>query len=495
MKQDTTISQALHPWRVAVIGGGFSGLSAAHRLIELCETAETPLELTLFDSASHSGGVVGTREIAGYRVELGADSFITNKPWAVDLCRRLGLEDRLIPTDAAFRRSLVLRKGKPVAVPDGFQLLTPVKIAPLLMSPVFTPWGKLRMACEYFLPRGGTGTDESLAHFVRRRFGQEALERLVQPLVGGIYTSDPEKLSLRATMARFLEMERDHRSLIRALRRQASQGGERESSSGARYGLFATLAGGISELVETLAARVNRSAHVRFGTRVVAIHPQPDSTGYRIEVAEPPPERGESKSYDAVLVAIPAYAASELVAPVAPQAARALSKIEYASTAIVVSGHQLKDIAHPLNAFGIVVPAIERRKILAVSFTSRKFPGRAPEGHVQLRTFVGGAMQPELMALSDEQLIELVRTELESILGVRGTPDFTIVARWNRAMPQYHVGHLDLIAEIEQDMARHPQLALAGNAYHGVGLPDCIHSGEQAAESVFAARRHAVPHV
>ncbi|MFN0056703.1 MAG: protoporphyrinogen oxidase [Planctomycetales bacterium] len=464
--------------RVAVIGGGVAGLAAIVRLHDLASSQERPLEMTLFEASPRLGGIVGTRSLAGYRVETGADSFITNKPWAVALCRRLGLEERLIPTDERYRRSLVLRRGTPVAVPDGFQLLAPVDVGAVLKSPIFSWRGKLRMALEYLLPRGGTDQpDESLAHFVRRRFGREALDRLVQPLVGGIYTSDPERLSLRATMPRFLEMEREHRSLIRALRRQA--GGE-PAASGARYGLFTTPRNGISELIDTLAALVSHVGTVRLDTPIARLT-RGDTASIVVE-----PVRGEPLAFDAVIVATPAYAAADLISPLSSAGAAPLRRIEYASTAIVVSGHRLSDVQHPLDAFGLVVPAIERRKILAVSFTSRKFPDRAPAGCVQLRTFVGGAMQPELMQLSDDQIVGIVRSELESILGVTWRPDFTLVARWNRSMPQYHVGHLELVAQIERELEALPRLALAGSAYHGVGLPDSIHSGELAAERVFA---------
>ncbi len=469
-------------WRVAVIGGGISGLAAAHRLRELCARDQRPLDLVLFEAGSRLGGVVGTRSIAGYRVELGADSFITNKPWGVDLCRRLGIEGRLVPTDVRYRRSLVLHKGRPVAVPEGFQLLAPVDVGAVLRSPLLSWPGKLRMAFEFFLPRGLSTADESLAAFVRRRFGRQALERLVQPLVGGIYTSDPEKLSLRATMPRFLEMEREHRSLIRALRRQSREKRDDSSASGARYGLFATLAGGVSELIDTLREKVERTAAMHFETEVQGLAPERDGRGF---VADLP--FGSKDSFDAVVLAIPAYRAGPAIASFAPRAAEALGRIEYASTAIVVSGHKLADVRHPLDAFGLVVPAIERRKILAVSFTSRKFPGRAPEGCVQLRTFVGGALQPELMQLSDDEIKKLVQSELEEILGVTWKPDFTIIARWMRSMPQYHVGHLELVAAIEKELAAFPRLALAGNSLYGVGLPDCIHSGEQAAERVYAS--------
>jgi oxygen-dependent protoporphyrinogen oxidase len=458
-----------------------SGLAAAHRLIELCAREERPLDLVLYESGPRLGGVIGTRPIAGYRAELGADSFITNKPWGVDLCRRLGIEDRLIPTDARYRRSLVLRHGKPVAVPDGFQLLAPVDVGAVLRSPLFSWPGKLRMALEYVVPRGAPAGDESLASFVRRRFGREALERLVQPLVGGIYTSNPEQLSLRATMPRFLDMEREHGSLIRALRRQRSDGANDDANaSGARYGLFTTPAGGVSDLMDALARRVEKTASLQLDTEVQSLAPEADGRGFVLDLPF-----SAKDSFDAVVLAVPAYRAGPMLAAFVPRAAETLARIEYASTAIVVSGHKLSDIRHPLDAFGLVVPAIENRKILAVSFTSRKFSGRAPEGCVQLRTFVGGAMQPELMQLSDPELTALVRAELESILGVTWKPDFTIVARWMRSMPQYHVGHLDRVATIERELAAFPRLALAGNACTGVGIPDCIHSGEQAAEKLF----------
>ncbi len=466
--------------RRRIVGAG----RAAHHLVERCAQQERPLDLVLYEAGGRVGGVVETRTLMGeYRVELGADSFITNKPWAVNLCRRLGIEDRLIPTDARYRRSLVLRSGKPLPVPDGFQLLSPVDIGAVLRSSIFSWPGKLRMALEYLLPRGGSDADESLAHFVRRRFGNETLERLVQPLVGGIYTSDPEKLSLRATLPRFLEMERDYGSLIRALKRQKAAGcSDDPTASGARYGLFTTPAGGISELVEALSTQVTSAANLRVDTEVQRIVPHADGRGFILELSA-----GTHAHFDAVIVALPAFRAARLIEGFAARAAAALDSIEYASTAIVISGHKLADVRHPLNAFGLVVPAIEKRKILAVSFPSRKFPDRAPEGCVQLRTFVGGAMQPELLNQSDDVIKLLVQHELEEIFGVTWRP--LISYFWPAGCARcrsYHVGHLDLVcAGIESELAGMPTLALAGNALYGVGIPDSIHSGEMAAERVF----------
>jgi oxygen-dependent protoporphyrinogen oxidase len=475
--------------RVAIIGGGLSGLAAAHRLGTLAKDAGRPLELVLFEAGEALGGLVGTKRLGDYLVETGADSFITNKPWAIQLCRELGIEECLLPTDPTFRRSLVLRNGKPVPVPEGFMLLSPAKIWPVLTSPIFTWRGKLRMAMEYFVGRNGGGIDESLASFVRRRFGREALDRLVQPLVGGIYTSDPEKLSLAATLPRFLDMEREHRSLIRASRKKSGKQSDTDGS-GARYGLFAAPKNGISELADALAKAVDEVAEVRTETRVSSVEPVSlaDDTSWEVHTSE-----GRSEQFTAVVLALPAYRIGDLVTGFDQQLAKALQSIKYASSAIVASGHRLKDITHPLDAFGLVIPAIENRRILAVSFASRKFPGRAPEGRVILRTFVGGAMQPELCNLDDEQLKQLVREELADMLGVSGEEDFSLIARYNRAMPQYHVGHLERVAQIESQAEKYAGLALAGNAFHGVGIPDTVHSGQNAAEKVFNAISKACP--
>ncbi len=472
--------------RVAVIGGGVSGLATAHRLCELSAAGNCPSEVTLFEASDRLGGVIRTERIGDYLVEMGPDSFITNKPGGVELCRRLGLEDELISTDETFRRSLVLHGGRPVPVPDGFMLLSPAKVWPVLTSPIFSPLGKLRMGLEYLVPRRSNGDDhdESLAAFVRRRFGREALDRLVQPLVGGIYTSDPEKLSLRATMPRFLEMEQRHRSLIRASKRQPrQQKAAAGKSSGARYGLFTTLRDGLSTLVDRLETRIGEHGLIRKNCPVARVIP-PTASDMQTSAWQVCPVDGPPLEFDAVILALRAHQCGALIEQDDAGLSAALKSIEYASSAVVVSGHRLEDIRHPLDAFGLVIPAIEQREVLAISFTSRKFAGRAPEGRVLLRTFVGGAMQPEILQRDDEELAATVRRELADILGVQGEPDFLQVSRYTDAMPQYHVGHLSRVSEIETLAAEHSGLALAGNAYAGVGIPDCITSGKDAAERV-----------
>lgn len=466
-------------FRVAVVGGGLSGLSAAHRLIELSQETGKSLDLTMFEAAPRTGGMIATKRIGDYLVELGADSFITNKPAGVALCKRLGIEDELIPTEDAWRKSLVLRKGKPVEVPEGFMLLSPAKVWPILKSPIFSWGGKLRMGWERFLPAKKTSTDdESLASFVRRRFGQELLDRLVQPLVGGIYTSDPEKLSLRATLPRFLDQELEYGSLIKASRTQVSKRSAAETSgSGARYGLFTAPKRGIQTILDSLREKVESTATIQSDCPIVSL--ERSSENWTLTTAN-----GESENFDAVILALPTHKAAELVRTVSTDLADDLSGIEYASSAIVVSGHKLSDIEHPLDAFGLVIPEIEDRDVIAVSFSSRKFPGRAPDGKVVLRTFVGGAMHPEKMQLSDDEMKEIVRRELAAMLGVSGEPDFQEVVRYENSMPQYYVGHLDRVASIESRVSNLTGLELAGNAYRGVGIPDSIASGEAAAERV-----------
>lgn len=476
-------------FRIAVIGGGISGLAAAHRLIELAAAAPAAARVTLFEAGPRLGGVIRTEKIDDCTVELGSDSFITSKPEALELCRRLGLESRLIGTDPRHRQALVLRKGKPVTVPDGFMLMAPAKIWPVLTSPIFSPLGKLRLGLECLVPRRKAATDESVAAFVRRRLGREALDRLVQPLVAGIYTSDPEKLSLQATLPRFIEMEARAGSLILAARRQSrangwTNSGDSNPESGARYGLFLSLRDGMQELVDTLVRRIEEQGEVRLNTRVVEIRQSNESGAIALSFAR---DGGpvETTSFDAVVVALPARIAAPLLKPIDAALSKSLAAIEYASSAIVVTGHDLAQVAHPLKASGLVVPAVERRQILSVSFASQKFAGRAPQGRTVLRTFLGGALQPEIIHKSDDELLRIVKTELADILGVRGEPRFAVVSRHEQAMPQYHVGHLSRVAEIERLLSAHSTLALAGNAFTGVGIPDCIRSGERAMERIF----------
>ncbi len=473
MAHDLSRSQSLTP-RVVIVGGGIAGLAAAHRVVEWSRERGRAVDLTLFEAADRLGGTIQTERRDGFLVECGPDSFLSEKPWALALCRRLGVEDRLLRTDDRFRRTFVVFGGRLHPLPDGFQLLAPTRLGPFLASTLFSWPGKLRMALDLVLPRGGD-PDESLGAFVRRRLGREALERVAQPLVAGIYTADPDDLALAATMPRFLELERRERSVILAMWRAARRApGDASSSSGPRWSLFVTFADGMEELIRVLATRLPPGA-VRLKERVSGV--MRSGAGWQVATLD-----GGAIEADAVILAPEAYQVARMVRYLDPALAHLLEAIPYASSATVTLAYRRADIAHPLDGFGFVVPHVERRPIIACTFSSVKYPGRAPEGHVLLRVFLGGALGEGVLEQSDEHLAATARGQLAELLGARGDPIFARVARYPKAMPQYHVGHLARVEAVEQCVRRHPGLALVGGAYRGVGIADCVRSGEEAVE-------------
>jgi oxygen-dependent protoporphyrinogen oxidase len=465
--------------RVAVVGGGIAGLAATHRLIELNQEKSLDIEVVLLEASARLGGAMASERVGDFLVEAGPDSFITEKPWALRLCERLGLTSRLVSTQAAYQKIYVVHDGRLEPLPEGFFLLAPTRLWPFVQTPLFSLAGKLRMAAEIFLPRGAVNGDESLGAFVRRRFGAEALDRVAQPLIGGIYAADPDKLSLSATMPRFKEMERAHRSVILSMvSEQRQRARNREGGSGARWSLFVTLADGMRELVDRIASRLPEGC-VRLNNPTVGLIRDTDKNLWKVTT-----NGNESLEVDGVVLATPSFQTADMLGDVASSAADALKQITYASTATVSLAFRQKDFPHPLDSFGFVVPAIESRKIMACTFSSLKYPGRAPEGSVLLRAFVGGSLQPELFQDDDATMEKNVRAELASLLGVIAQPLFSRVWRHPNSMPQYHVGHQSRIQQIEAQLAKFPSLALAGNAYQGVGIADCVRTGEEAAEKI-----------
>lgn len=468
------------PWRVVVIGGGLSGLAAAHRIYERSAQSRLPVELVVLEAKDRIGGVIWTERRDGFTIEGGPDSFITNKPWGLQLCQRLGLTEQLLPTDPSHRRSFVVSNGRLGPVPDGFVLMAPHRILPVLTSPVLSWRGKLRFLMDLVIPRRDQEAEESLASFVRRRLGREALEKLVQPLVGGIYTGDPNDLSLRATLPQFLAMEREHGSLIRAAWRQRDERLQHSRSSGARYGLFVTLAPGMHTLPAALAQALPPGT-VRTGSSVRRISRHEPTGRWLVELLDRP-----SIEADAVIVSTEAHATARMIDALDPSLALQLRAIPYASSVIVNVAYRRDQVKHPLDGFGAVVPAVENRSILAISFISVKFPQRAPAGTVLLRVFLGGALQPNLLDLEDEAIGDLVARELGELIGVSGAPILQHIGRHPRSMPQYTLGHLERVAAIRQRLSKHPRLFLAGIAFDGVGIPDCIRVAEATAERVVA---------
>ncbi|MDH3582736.1 MAG: protoporphyrinogen oxidase, partial [Phycisphaerae bacterium] len=376
----------------------------------------------------------------------------------------------------AHRRALVVRRGRLMPIPAGFRLMAPGRWGPVLRSPLFSWRGKLRMAGERFVPRKSGGEDEAVADFVVRRFGREALERLVQPLVGGIYTADANRLSLRATLPQFGEMEQQYGSVSRGMRERAV--GAESDDAGARYSLFLSFEDGMQTLVDGLVGNLN-PVNVELGRTACAVR-RGGGGGWEVHC-----EDGGVLDGDGVILALPAFAAADLLGDCDAELAASLASIEYASSAVINLGFNQADVPDPLEAFGFVVPAAENRRLLAASYSSSKYAGRAPADHVLLRAFVGGALQPELLEYDDEKLIGLAREELGELLGIGGEPVITTVARWPRSMPQYTVGHRERVESILGQLAAHDGLGLAGSAYDGVGIPDCIRSGQAAAEGLF----------
>ena len=462
---------------VVVVGGGVTALAAAHRAVELARERGVDLDVRVVEARRRLGGTIATERADGFLIEAGPDSFLSEKPWALALCRRLGVEDRLVRTDDRHRRVFVWFRGRLHPLPDGFQLLAPTRLAPFATSSLFSWRGKARMALDLVLPRGGGGAvggdDESLGAFVRRRLGAEALERVAQPLVAGIYTADPDELSLVATMPRFVEVERRHRSVILGLRRGPAQA----TPGGTRWSLFVTFADGMETLVTTLADRLPDSAVV-LGQRVAAV--ERDGARWRVTSAD-----GARFDADRVILAAEAHASARLLRYVDPALATLLGEIEYAGAATVSLGFRRADVPHPLDGFGFVVPRSERKAVLAATFSSTKYPGRAPAGHVLIRCFLGGALNADALREDDAVLVARARRDLGEALGVAAEPVLVRVSRWPASMPQYRVGHLARVDAIERRAAALPGFQLAGAAHRGVGIADCVRSGEAAAEAAF----------
>ncbi len=466
--------------RVVVLGGGLSGLVACYRLLQAAQSGGLPLEVVLVEASGRLGGVLETQRAHGFVMEKGPDCFLASKPAGVALCEELGLAGELIGTNETHRRSFVLRGERLLPVPQGYYLLAPYKVGPFLTTPVFSPLGKLRMAMDLVLPRRKEEGDESLASFVRRRLGREALERLAQPMVAGIYSADPESLSLQATMPQFHEMERAHRSVILGLRKRMRRPGG-APASGARYGLFASLAGGMDALVDALARNIP-AASVRLECRAEALA-RADGGRWRVRLAG-----GEEIGADAVCLALPPRAARGVLKEAAPDLAEELAAIPSGSLATLNLGFRAEQVAHPLDGMGFVVPAAEGRALLACSFSSTKFAGRAPAGMVLLRAFAGAAAEEEG---SDEALEERLLTELRAVLGISGAPRVRAFHRYRASLPHYLVGHAERVARVERALGGLRGIALAGNACRGVGIPDCVDSAGEAAEKILGDLRAA----
>jgi protoporphyrinogen/coproporphyrinogen III oxidase len=467
------------PRHVVIVGAGITGLAAAYYLQKQSDSEGPPITYTLIESESRIGGNLITEYADGLTIEHGPDCFLRQKPWAAQLCREIGLADELIGTNDDRRKVFVVNRGKLTPLPDGVMLIVPTRIQPFLTSPLFSWPAKLRMGMDIFIPARRDGKDESVGEFVRRRLGREALEKLAEPLMSGIHVSDPESQSLLGTFPRFRDLEVKYGSLIRGMLASRKLAGAHPSPTAGPNSLFISLRRGMGQMVDALEGHLAEGS-VRTNTTATRLERR-EGGGYCVHLAG-----SQTIDADAVVLTTPAYVSGELVAEIAPTLAHSLREIRYVSTALVSLAFRRQEFEHPLDGFGFVSPRVENRRMSACTWTSTKFSHRAPDDVVLLRAFVGGPHREEQVDMSDDELRRLVLEELRDLMGVTAVPFFHRVHRWPRTNPQYAVGHLERTQSIYAQCSAQPGLFVAGSAFEGVGIPDCVRQGQQAADRVGA---------
>lgn len=481
--------------RVVVIGGGIAGLAAAFKL----HRDDPDLHVTLLEAQPRLGGVIDTVRQDGYVLEEGPDLFLASKPGGWELACALGIEDRLQGPRKSAGGSFLLSRGKLYRLPEGLTGLVPTRMMPFVKTKLISPLGKLRVALDFLIPPRQDEADESVESFVVRRLGREMYERIVEPLLSGIFAGDGSKLSVLATFPHMRAAEREHGGMARAMlaakkkERLARANEKRESANGEKRRRpdqmgFVTFPNGQRELIDALERRLSsaearRRVDIRTSAPVVMLAELPDGE-WRVTL-----ENGETIDADAVIVAVPSYAAASLLRAADPACSSLMRAIPYVATATVSLAFDRDDVRHALEGTGWTTPRIERRPVMACTWTSSKFDHRAPEGVALFRAFLGDATNQDVAARSDDELVTIARRELRDVLGITAEPVKVHLKRHAKAMPQYNLGHLERLAAIDARIATHRGLAIAGSSYRGVGIPDVIRSGETAARAVLAEIR------
>jgi protoporphyrinogen/coproporphyrinogen III oxidase len=466
--------------RVAIIGGGIAGLSAAWYL-EKARQGGSHLEWTLFEKSDRLGGVIRTEQRDGFVLEAGPDSFLTIKPDAARLVNELGLADQLIRSNDEERKTYILVKGQLVSIPHGLEFMVPTRIWPMATTPLFSFATKLRMAGELFSRRRKEGEDESVGDFVRRHFGQEMVDRVAEPLLAGVYGGSADRLSVRAVLPRFAEMERASGSLVRATLKAKARARATAKPGAKPQPLFTSLKSGMQQMVDALSAALPKSS-IRLRQENLAVRPV--DNGWQVE------SPAGAERFQCVLLGVPAPSAGTMLRQSVPLLIDGLSRIAYTSSAAVALAYESAELP---AGHGFLVPRSENRKMMACTFVHKKFPYRAPEGKKLLRCFFSSSRVPDLLQHSDEDLQAIARQELKEILGLSAPPLFARTFRWDRAMAQYETGHLDRVAEMERVLAGMPGLYIIGNSFHGIGVPDCIRSARQAVEQITVSASQSAP--
>jgi len=471
--------------RIAIIGGGIAGLAAAYEL-ELARAAGKPVEYTLYENRDRLGGSLASETVNGCVLEQGPDSFLTEKPAAIELCRELGIGDALIPSNDGARKTFIVVRNRMVPLPDGLMFLVPTKLIPTALTRLFSIPTKIRMGLELLHPPRPAAGDESVAELVKRHFGQQAVDRLADPLLSGIYGGDATQLSAQTVLPMMVKMEAEYGSLCRGMlaahqkMRAAAKAKPQDGAKRAPRPIFTAIRGGMQQMVDALVARLQTKA-IRLSTPVTALNHS--GSEWTVEAA------GGTERYDGVVIASQAWAAGRMLANVDPALSADLSSVPYSSSITVNLVYDEKQIGTLPEGFGFLVPAVEGRAMLACTFVHRKFLGRTAEGKLVFRAFLGGMKNNALLSEPDEVLIATVRRELSEILGrsvfdANTEPECAQVSKWPRAMAQYAVGHKAKMARVTAHVAALEGLKLAGNAYDGIGIPDCIRLGRKAAREL-----------
>jgi oxygen-dependent protoporphyrinogen oxidase len=482
---------------IAIIGGGIAGLSTAYFLQKAAAEADLSVTYTLLEQSDRWGGKIATETVTEYSddpfiVEGGPDSFITQKPWALQLAREMGLDDQLLPTNDHLRKTFVLNKGKPTPLPDGVLLIVPTKIKPFVLSSLISPLGKLRMGMDLFIPPKMDDEDETLAQFIERRLGSEALDKIAEPLMSGIYNADAHMQSLMATFPRFRAIEQKYGSLTKGMiaGQKARTSANGTNPDALKTSMFMSMQKGMDDYVAELQSRLTGDLRLETAVTHITIEGQQvtddnvavrrfarQSSIFNLQLSD-----GSTLTANKVILAVPAFVAAKLLADLAPDAAEKLDAIRYVSTGTISLGYRRQDVNHPLDGFGIVIPRSEKRKINAITWSSTKFNQRAPNGYALTRVFFGGSRTPEMMDTDDRKLLSTVRRELREIMGLAAEPLFHRIYRWQRSNPQYDVGHLAHVDAIEAALPAN--IFVTGSPYRGIGIPDCVHQGKEIAQKI-----------
>lgn len=459
--------------KVVIVGAGISGLSTAFFINHFAEKAGKQISCHIFEALERAGGKMATEHCGGFVIEEGPNGFLDNKPYALELTHLIHGEEFLLPASTHAKKRFICHKGRLLKIPE-----SPISF---LFSPILSISGKIQVIKEFWVKPLSDSTDETVEAFARRRLGEEAEKLLIDPMVSGVFAGDPNKLSIQAAFPRIKEIEKEYGSLIRGMiniMKQARKSGKKFSASASPQGRLTSFKGGVSTLIGLLTKHMSGS--IQLGAKVEKVY----RSGHIWRVTYSIGDEIKEVDTDVVVLSCPSFEASEILAHEASSLSLYLNQIPYAPIAVVATGFSLSDCPIPLDGFGFLVPSIEQRPILGVLWDSSVFYDRAPLGHCLLRTMIGGARHPELVEKSDLEMIDLVMNQLRELMRIKASPKIVRVYRHKKGIPQYEVGHLRKIEQIDKEVSRLHGLFLCNNAYKGIALNDCVREAKTQALAI-----------